>query len=93
VLQTDASKWGWGGFVVDKVNVRLRGILDGPLIRDRAVVAAKGIWSEIESSVHINLLEIRAIRLCLLSPRISQVVRDKCVRVMCDNTTAVQSIN
>ena len=50
-----------------------------------------GIWSAVETTKHINVLELLAIKLnlcCLLS-----LAYDTHIRVMCDNTTAVSYIN
>jgi len=49
-----------------------------------------GLWSEEESASHINLLELRAIRLALL--HFQHLLQGKTVGVFADNTTALAYI-
>ena len=51
---------------------------------------ARGRWSPQESAQHISLLELRAVRLALLS--LERVVRGQAVKLLADNTTAVAYI-
>lgn len=50
-----------------------------------------GIWSKSESKMHINFLELLAIKLTLIS--LFGNHNCKHIRVMCDNTTAVSYVN
>lgn len=72
VLFSDASKTGWGCYIVN-----------GPF--------TKGLWSQSESSSHINILELTAILLGISS--LCSDYQDTHIRVMTDNTTAVNYIN
>ena len=76
VVTTDASNEGWGGHA----NLETE---SGPLF--------SGIWTQKERHCHINVLELRAIRLTLqlLTPSVAA----KSVLVECDNTTAVSYLN
>lgn len=49
--------------------------------------STSGLWNNLESSLHINVLELRAIRLGLL--HFAEVVKDSVVAVFSDNTTAL----
>ena len=50
-------------------------------------LTTSGLWSTAETSLHINVLEIRAIFLCLR--RWKDLVSNRCVAVCSDNTTAL----
>ena len=50
-----------------------------------------GLWSEQEARLHINWLELEAIRLALL--HFQHLVEHKHVLIMCDNKTAVAYLN
>ena len=60
----------------------------GAHLLDRSV---SGIWSNQESSLHINLLEMKALFLALQS--FQDVVADHRVTAMCDNSTVVAYVN
>ena len=60
----------------------------GAHLLDRSV---SGIWSNQESSLHINLLEMKALFLALQS--FVDVVTDHRVTAMCDNSTVVAYVN
>ena len=51
---------------------------------------ARGHWSPQESSLHISLLELRAVRLALLS--FEPLVSGQAVQLLADNTTAIAYI-
>lgn len=53
--------------------------------------ATSGIWSKPESKMHINFLELLAIKLALISLLGNH--NGKHIRIMCDNTTAVSYVN
>ena len=75
-VTTDASMLGWGG----------HSCINGQshLFSD--------VWSRQEaSSQHINLLELRAVRLTL--QLLQEPLRGQVVKVECDNTTAVSYLN
>ena len=72
---TDASKEGWGGHAV----------IDG------RKAMFEGLWTPSESRLHINILEMRAIRLTLHN--LESRIRSLHVRVESDNTSAVAYIN
>ena len=75
-VTTDASMEGWGGHSSVGGNHQL----------------FSGLWSREEHRrCHINLLELRAIRLTL--ERLLDHVHHKVVRVECDNTTAICYLN
>ena len=75
-VTTDASIEGWGGH---------------SLIQGQNLLFSD-IWLAKERrSCHINLLELRAIRLTLL--RLQLYLTNTVVRVECDNTTAVAYLN
>ena len=52
---------------------------------------ARGIWSDPESRLHINILELRAVFLALKS--FENLCRDQIVLIATDNTTVVSYIN
>ena len=52
---------------------------------------AKGVWSEPESHLHINFLELKAVFLALKS--FEHLCRDQVVLIATDNTTVVAYIN
>ena len=52
---------------------------------------AKGVWSEPESHLHINFLELKAVFLTLKS--FEHLCRDQIVLIATDNTTVVSYIN
>ena len=52
---------------------------------------ARGVWSAIESRLHINFLELKAVLLALKS--FEHLCRDQIVLVATDNTTVVSYIN
>ena len=52
---------------------------------------ASGTWSEDHQSLHINVLELKAVLLCLR--QFEQTVKGKAVLVLSDNVTAVHYIN
>ena len=52
---------------------------------------ARGIWSPIESRLHINFLELKVVLLAL--KKFEHLCRDKIVLVATDNTTVVSYIN
>ena len=52
---------------------------------------ARGIWSSIESRLHINFLELKAVLLAL--QKFEHLCRDQIVLVATDNTTVVSYIN
>ena len=60
----------------------------GAHLLDREV---SGVWTEVESQLHINLLEMRAVFLALQSFR--EIATGHLVAVMCDNSTVVAYIN
>ena len=76
-VTTDSSMEGWGGHM--------------QLAHEASAALFSGDWSVSERSLHINLLELRAIRLTLnlLTPRVAGRV----VKCECDNSTAVAYIN
>ena len=75
-MTTDASMEGWGG----------HSTINGQDL------LFSGLWSREEARhCHINLLELRAIRLTL--SRLQSHLQGKVVRVECDNTTAVSNLN
>lgn len=69
-LFVDASTTGWGAVLPD--------------LHDSADDVARGSWSPAETQLHINQLEMRAVRLALLS--FAPVVSDRVVRLHEDNT-------
>ena len=71
---TDASTEGWGGHMMVQGKVALFGDL----------------WSPPEARLHINVLEMRAIRLTL--QHLEEHVRGHHLLVECDNTSAVSYI-
>ena len=60
----------------------------GAHLLDQSVL---GVWSHQESSLHINLLEMKALFLALRS--FKDLVTDHRVTVMCDNSTVVGYVN
>ena len=75
-VTTDASMEGWGGH--------------SPVGGDHQLFS--GLWSREERRrCHINLLELRAIRITL--ERLTPHVQNRVVRVECDNTTAICYLN
>ena len=75
-VTTDASTEGWGGHTTVNNNSLL----------------FSGLWSQTERrTCHINLLELRAIKLTLL--RVAPHVKGQVVKLECDNTTAVSYLN
>ena len=66
-VTTDSSMEGWGGHI---------------LIGDQNLLFS-GLWSRPERSLHINVLELRAIRLTL--QRVQSQVSGQVVRCECDN--------
>ena len=75
-LTTNASLEGWGGYCS---------------IQDKTLLFS-GLWSPHErANCHINLLELRAIRLTLM--KLQESIRGLTVKVECDNTTAVSYLN
>ena len=75
-VTTDASKEGWGGHC---------------LIQEETLLFS-GLWSPHErATCHINLLELRAIRLTLM--KLKDSIRGLTVKVECDNTTAISYLN
>ena len=75
-VTTDASMEGWGGH--------------SSVGGDHQLFS--GLWSQKERrKCHINLLELRAIRLTL--ENLVHFVTNKVVRVECDNTTAIYYLN
>ena len=75
-VTTDSSMLGWGG------HAKLQG--ETRLVADN--------WSSEETRTqHINVLELRAVRLTLC--RLQQWLQDRVVLVECDNTTAVSYLN
>lgn len=71
-LVTDASRYGWGGF-----------LLEGP--------SAQGRWTAEEQRLHINVLELKAVQLCLMA--FESLVTGTGVLVRSDNTSVVSYIN
>jgi hypothetical protein len=69
-LFVDACPTGWGAVL--------------PVMGDSPEGVARGGWSAAEALLHINQLEMRAVRLALLS--FESVVRDRVVRIYEDNT-------
>lgn len=69
-LFVDASNTGWGAVLPD--------------LADSPESVARGHWSLAEQCMHINQLEMRAVRLALLS--FEPVLRDRVVRLHEDNT-------
>ena len=67
VIQTDASKKGWGAHCLGK--------------------SVGGQWSQKESQLHINLLELKAVHLALLT--FSKAQNLKSVHIQMDNMTAL----
>ena len=49
-----------------------------------------GIWSTQEQSLHITVLELRAVQLAIQS--LVHVVQGKSIQVLSDNTSAIASI-
>jgi ribonuclease HI len=78
ILTTDASGVGWGGHV-------------SPAHDPTRVDMVQGQWSYQESQLHINLLELRAVRLTLHQFR--DILSHSSVHVETDNTTVVSHIN
>ena len=74
-VTTDSSIEGWGG----------HSLIEGQTF------LFSGTWSTQERKCHINLLELRAIRLTLV--RLQRYLTNQVVRVECDNTTAVSYLN
>jgi hypothetical protein len=75
-VTTDASgKIGWGGH--SKIHSQTYLFSD--------------LWSAKERRLHINVLELRAVRLTL--QRLQDLLRGQVVKVECDNSTAVAHIN
>ena len=74
IIETDASKSGWGG-----------------VLRSPTFMKTGGLFSESESDLHINILELMAILFSLgaLCDKFSFVH----IRIMSDNSTAVCGIN
>ena len=74
IVESDASKTGWGG-----------------ILRVPSVLKTGGLFSEAESALHINELELKAVLFALeaLCKNFSFVH----IRLMIDNTTAVWGIN
>ena len=52
---------------------------------------ARGVWSDTESRLHTNLLELKAVFLALKS--LELLCRDQIVLIATDNTTVVSYIN
>ena len=75
-VTTDASLEGWGG------HVTVQGVEQVAMFSDR--------WSYQESQLHINFLELRAIRLTL--ELMTKDLRGRHVLIECDNTTAVSYV-
>ncbi|MCP3680799.1 MAG: hypothetical protein GY782_11310 [Gammaproteobacteria bacterium] len=75
-VTTDASLEGWGG------HVTVEGVSEISMYSD--------LWSYQESRLHINFLELRAIRLTL--ELMTTELRNRHVLVECDNTTAVSYV-
>ena len=67
LIQTDASKKGWGAFC--------------------RTVSVGGQWTQQESKLHINILELKAIHLALLT--FSKMFQMKYVHFQIDNMTAL----
>ena len=74
-VTTDASKLGWGG----------HSSLNGQTF------LFSGLWTPEETRLHINVLELRAIRLTV--QKLQLHIRDQVVKVECDNTTAIAYLN
>lgn len=74
-VTTDASMEGWGGHMT----VQGRDLL------------FSGDWSVPERQLHINVLELRAIRLTLM--QLTSSLTGKTVLIECDNTSAVCYLN
>ena len=76
VVTTDASCEGWGGH---------------SLIQGQSMLFS-GLWSQTERrTCHINLLELRALKLTLL--RLAPHLTGHTVKLECDNSTAVSYLN
>jgi len=73
-LVTDASLTGWGGHMEV----------------DKQFLMISGIWSREERKMHINLLELLAIKNCLLFWE--NLVRNKSLLILTDNTTVIAYI-
>ena len=76
VLYTDAAGSGWGGHLNQEYGA--------PLL-------ANGVWSDNESVLHSNVLELLAIFYCM--KKLCSSVRNVHIRIMSDNTTAISYIN
>ena len=76
VVTTDASCEGWGGH---------------SLVQGQSMLFS-GLWSQAERrTCHINLLELRALKLVLL--RLAPYISNRVVKLECDNSTAVCYLN
>ena len=73
----DASMEGWGGHM--------------EMTQSNQEALFSNEWSSRERLLHINLLELRVIRLTL--QLLTQSVTGSAVRVECDNTTAIAYVN
>ena len=73
----NASMEGWGGFL-SKPNSDLEALFSDD-------------WTRPERHLHINILELRAIRLTL--QLVTYLVAGRVVHVECDNTTAIAHLN
>lgn len=79
-LVTDASLYGWGAHLV---------LLGGE--RQSRPLLLQGAWSVQETTLHINVLELRAVRLALSA--FAARVAGKEVQLQSDNTATVAYIN
>ena len=75
-VSTDASMIGWGGHAQ---GLELHSAL------------FHGLWDQEETSLHINVLELRAVHLMLCS--LGETLFGQVIRIESDNTTTVTYIN
>ena len=66
-LVTDASRYGWGGYLGNQ--------------------EASGRWDSAHHALHMNVLELKAVLLCLL--QFEETVRNRVVLVLSDNGLSI----
>ena len=76
VVTTDASSEGWGGH---------------SRTSSQTLALFHNLWNQEEKQLHINVLELRAVWLTLMT--LSSFLRGKVVKVESDNSTTVAYIN
>jgi hypothetical protein len=78
ILTTDASLGGWGEHV-------------RPVDGSSRQILTQGLWSMQDAALHINILELRAVRLTI--DRFKNLLRGKSVLIETDNSSVVSRIN